>query len=172
MPRYVALLRGVSPMNLKMADLKRALEVAGFTDVKTLLSSGNVAFDARKSSEAALQARVEKALEAEAGKKFLAIVRSQDDLNALLAADAYSKFRIKANEKKVVTFLREAPEAKLDLPIEKDGGRILALRGKEAYMAYIPNNPKGAAFMSVLEKALGKDITTRTWDTVRKCATG
>jgi hypothetical protein len=58
------------------------------------------------------------------------------------------------------------------LPIEKDGGRILAQRGQEVYMAYIPNNPKGPVFMRILEKALGKNQTTRTWDTVRKCATG
>ena len=27
---------------------------------------------------------------------------------------------------------------------------------------------KGAAFMAVIEKALGKEITSRTWDTVAK----
>jgi len=31
--RYAAFLRGVSPMNAKMADLKRAFEAAGFTDL-------------------------------------------------------------------------------------------------------------------------------------------
>ena len=46
MTRYVAFLRGVSPMNCKMPALKRCFEAAGFTDVKTILSSGNVAFTA------------------------------------------------------------------------------------------------------------------------------
>lgn len=156
-------------MNLKMPDLKRALESAGFTNVKTLLSSGNVAFDARKSSEDSLQAKIEKALETEVGRTFLTIVRSQKDLKALLEADAFASFKIKATEKKVVTFLRGAPKAKLDLPIEKDGGRILAVKGREVFTAYLPNTA-GAGFMGVLEKALGKDQTTRTWDTVRKCS--
>ena len=48
MPRYVALLRGVSPMNAKMPELKRCFEDAGFGNVRTLLSSGNVAFDSYK----------------------------------------------------------------------------------------------------------------------------
>lgn len=170
MPRYVALLRGVSPMNLRMPDLKRTLEVAGFTNVKTLLSSGNVAFDARRSSESTLQAKIEKALKSQLGKAFLTIVRSQDDLNALLEADAYAQFKLAVNEKKVVAFLRDLPKIRLALPIEKDGGRILAQRNKEVYMAYVPNNPKGAVFMGILEKALGKEQTTRTWATVRKCA--
>ena len=47
MPRYVAFLRGVSPMNAKMAELKRCFEHAGFEEVKTVLSSGNVVFTAR-----------------------------------------------------------------------------------------------------------------------------
>lgn len=46
MPRYVAFLRGVSPMNAKMPELKRALESAGFRNVTTVLASGNAAFDA------------------------------------------------------------------------------------------------------------------------------
>ena len=32
MPRYAAFLRGVTPMNLKMPELKAAFEAAGFTD--------------------------------------------------------------------------------------------------------------------------------------------
>ena len=48
MPRYVALLRGISPMNAKMPELKRCFEDAGFGNVKTLLSSGNVVFDSPK----------------------------------------------------------------------------------------------------------------------------
>ena len=40
MRRYVALLRGVSPLNAKMSDLRRAFGSAGFADVRTILSSG------------------------------------------------------------------------------------------------------------------------------------
>ena len=170
MPRYIAFLRGVSPMNLKMPDLKAALEAAGFANVKTLLSSGNVAFDARKATPASLEAKIEKAVAAKTGKYFLTLVRSQEALNALLEADAFAKFKLKPGEKKVVTFLREPPEAVLKLPVEKDGGRILALKGREAFTVYMPGHPKGPTFMGTLERAFGKDITTRTWDTVRKCA--
>jgi len=170
MPRYVALLRGVSPMNLRMPDLKRALEAAGFTNVKTLLSSGNVAFDARKSPEAKLQTKIEKALTDTLGKSFITFVRSQEALTALLEADAFKVFTIKPTEKKVVTFLREPPRSKIKLPIEQDGGRLLAVHGTEAYTVYVPGHPKGPGFMGVLERTFTKDQTTRTWDTVRKCS--
>ncbi|PYP00458.1 MAG: hypothetical protein DMD57_16365, partial [Gemmatimonadetes bacterium] len=62
MPRYAAFLRGVSPMNAKMTELKQAFESAGFTDVKTILASGNAAFNARATSETSLQRKAEGAM--------------------------------------------------------------------------------------------------------------
>ena len=59
MPRYAAFLRGVMPTNAKMPELKKAFESAGFTDVKTILSSGNVVFSARDASETSLQRKAE-----------------------------------------------------------------------------------------------------------------
>ena len=61
MARYVAFLRAVSPMNAKMPELKKCFEAVGFTDVKTVLSSGNVIFNARAASEAALEHKAEAA---------------------------------------------------------------------------------------------------------------
>jgi uncharacterized protein (DUF1697 family) len=40
MKRYAAFLRGVSPMDAKMPELTAAFELAGFTDVKTILPAG------------------------------------------------------------------------------------------------------------------------------------
>ena len=75
MPRYAAFLRGVSPMNAKMPALKGAFEAAGFTGVRTVISSGNVVFDTRRASESSLQQRSEKAMAEHLGQAFLTIVR-------------------------------------------------------------------------------------------------
>lgn len=169
MARFVALLRGVSPMNLKMPDLKRCLEKAGYTNVKTILSSGNVAFDTRSRSESALADAIEKAMQQDLGRTFPVIVRSSQFLQELVASDPFSRYSYPAGAKRVVTFLREKPKVKLSLPIEADGAVILAVDGLEVLTAYVPG-PKGGAFMGVIEKAFGKDVTTRTWETVTKCA--
>ena len=169
MPRYIALLRGVSPMNAKMPELKRCFEQVGFGNVRTLLSSGNVAFDAPKRSELALAQQVEAAMAQSLDRVFWTVVRPASHLQALIDADPFAALGLPANAKKVVTFLREPPSARLDLPLEKDGARILAMRGLEILTAYtpVPGNP---AFMALLERTFGGAITTRTWDTVRKCA--
>ncbi|MFT3957098.1 MAG: DUF1697 domain-containing protein [Piscinibacter sp.] len=169
MPRYVAFLRGVSPVNASMPALKACFEAAGFSNVRTLLSSGNVVFDARSSSPAALERRAEKAMQSTLGHCFDTIVRSAEDLQALVEADPFAAFELAPSAKRVVTFLRSPPASKPALPIHQDGASILALTGSEVFCAYVPS-PKGPVFMSLLERTFGKGITTRTLDTVRKCA--
>ena len=64
MTRYAALLRGVNVggVNLKMAEVAKSFTEAGFTDVKTILASGNVLLTSgsgvvgvRKKAETALR---------------------------------------------------------------------------------------------------------------------
>ncbi|HET9709798.1 MAG TPA: DUF1697 domain-containing protein [Gemmatimonadales bacterium] len=170
MTRYAAFLRGVMPMNAKMPDLKRAFEAAGFTDVRTVLSSGNVVFTTKSASPLALARRAEAAMEGTLGRAFLTIVRPIDALRQLLLSDPFRAFRLKPGAKRVVTFLRRPPAHTITLPGELLGARIYALQGSEAFTAYV-RNPKGTpVFMTLIEKTFGKEQTTRTWDTVAKIA--
>jgi uncharacterized protein (DUF1697 family) len=156
-------------MNAKMPELKRCFEAAGFTDVRTLLSSGNVVFSARPASEATLERKAEAAMAKRLGKAFYTIVRSTDALSAMLKADPFSRFRLPGDAKRVVTFVREPHPAKLKLPIELHGARILAMKRGDIFTAYVPS-PRGPVFMTLIDKTFGKTVTTRTWETVRKCA--
>ncbi len=169
MPRYAAFLRGVSPMNMKMPALKRCFESAGFSAVRTLLSSGNVVFDARAAATAALQAKAEAAIEQRLGARFLTIVRPVDELKEMIERDPYRRFRLAPGAKRVVTFLREPAGAKPKLPISLHEASILAFDGAHAFSAYLPG-PHGPVFMSLIEKVFGRDVTTRTWGTVGKVA--
>jgi hypothetical protein len=38
------------------------------------------------------------------------------------------------------------------------------------FSAYVRNAEGQPSFMVLIERTLGKDVTTRTWDTVRKVA--
>jgi uncharacterized protein (DUF1697 family) len=156
-------------MNAKMPELKRAFERAGFDEVRTLLSSGNVVFSARSASEASLQRRAEEAMQAHLGRTFLTIVRSVDALGELLATDPFEGHRVSPKAKRIVTFLREAPDRAPALPLEQHGARILHLSGREVFSAYLPT-PKGPVFMTLIERTFGMNVTTRTWDTVKKVA--
>ena len=157
------------PTNAKMPELKRAFEGAGFTEVTTVLASGNVVFTARAAAVAALERKAEAAMERSLGRAFFTIVRSVESLQELLASDPFRAFRLKPGAKRVVTFLRRPPAQKVVLPVERDGARIYALRGSEAFTAYV-RNPGNPVFMTLIEKTFGKEQTTRTWDTVARIA--
>ncbi|MFO7177844.1 MAG: DUF1697 domain-containing protein [Pseudomonadota bacterium] len=169
MPRYAAFLRGVSPLNAKMPELARAFETAGFTEVKTVLSSGNVVFSGRAAAEAALERKAEAAMQAALGRTFLTFVRPIEALQALLDSDPFRAFRLPKGAKQVVTFLKSEPAELPKLPGEVDGARILCVKGREVLSAYVPS-PKGPVFMKLIEETFGEAVTTRTWDTVRKVA--
>ncbi|MBI2078916.1 MAG: DUF1697 domain-containing protein [Euryarchaeota archaeon] len=78
--RYVALLRGINVGGnhlIKMSDLKRAFESAGFSDVETVIASGNVLFSAPKGSH---EARIETALSKAFAYDARVLVRSEAQL--------------------------------------------------------------------------------------------
>jgi len=157
-------------MNAKMPEVKRAFEEAGFTDVKTLLSSGNVVFTADKAAVARLQAAAEAAMEKRLGRSFLTFVRPVSGLRTLLESNPYKGFAPMAGAKRIVTFLRDAPGKGLVLPIQKQNARILTLKDGVAFGDYVPDPKVGPVFMALLEKTFGKAQTTRTWQTLERVA--
>ena len=55
------------------------------------------------------------------------------------------------------------------MPITKTGASILAVRGREAFTAYVPV-PGTPVFMALIAKTFDDATATCTWDTLRRCA--
>ena len=67
---HVALLRGINVGRAKrvaMADLRSLVERLGYTDVRTLLNSGNVVFTSTSARSGGAEARIEAAIAARLG---------------------------------------------------------------------------------------------------------
>jgi uncharacterized protein (DUF1697 family) len=107
-------------------------------------------------------AKPEAAMAKHLGRTFFTVVRPAGALRDLIQTNPYAAFRLPPNAKCVVTFLWEPHKAKLSLPIEADGARMLAMNGREAFTAYVPN-PRGSIFMTLIERTFGANVTTRTW---------
>ena len=168
MKRYAAFLRGVMPTNASMPDLKKAFERAGFKDVKTVLGSGNVVFSADATPVETLEKKIEAALAKHVGRAFPTIVRPVDVLQKLLAWDPYAGTKLVPGSKRVVTFMRGRPKAAVKLPVVIDSARIVAMRGNEAFTVYVRGVSSTPEFMVLIEKTFGRDVTTRTWETIEK----
>ena len=88
MTQYVALLRGINVGGnniIKMTDLKACFESLGFKDVRTYIQSGNVLFRAAGSNQADLTKRIETALSKSFNYKSRVVVRSQKQMQAIVA---------------------------------------------------------------------------------------
>jgi uncharacterized protein (DUF1697 family) len=108
-------------------------------------------------------------MQAGLGRSFFTIVRATAHLQQLLASDPFAAHDLAPAAKRVVSFLRDSRAPKLALPLARDGATVLCLQGREAFSAYVPS-ANGPVFMKLIESAFGTEVTTRTWDTVRKCA--
>lgn len=169
MTRFVAFLRGVSPANASMPSLKAAFEAAGFANVRTILSSGNVAFDSDITDEREIERCAGDAIASQLGRRFPVIVRSVGSLRALLATDPYTVHGIPGHARRVISFLCEPREPRISLPLAQDHASVFLQVGREVFTAYVPT-AKGPVFMALIERAFGKEVITRTVETVARCA--
>ncbi len=150
MHTYVALLRGIMPMNPNMKGqmLKGLFESLGFTNVRTVIASGNVVFESKSSDTKALEAKVEKALPAQLGFTSTTIIRSQAELQKLAKKNPFKGVKDEKPNYLIVTFFKDR-QPELCTVIDTSVGN-------------------GANFMAALERKHGKAITTRTWKTVHR----
>ena len=169
MPRFVAFLRGVMPTNSKMPELKAAIEAAGFTEVKTVLGTGNVVFDTPLLTEREIERTAEESMAKTVGRSFYTIVRPSSYLRELIASDPYAANGVPAGAKRVISFMREVQATKVPLPLAEHQASVFLASGREIFTAYMPT-PKGPVFMALIERAFGTNVTTRTLETVAKCA--
>ena len=95
MTTFVALLRAVNvggAGKLAMSDLRGLCEAAGFTRPRTYIASGNVVFESAL-PEREVKALLEGALATHAGRAVGVLVRSGDELRAVLDANPFARGR-------------------------------------------------------------------------------
>ena len=122
-----------------------------------------------QTGECEIERRAEEAMSAQLGRSFHTIVRASNDLRTLLDTNPYAAHGIPSNAKRVITFMRAPCEPRVGLPLAKDLASVFLLTEREAFTAYLSTD-KGPVFMALIERAFGKEVTTRTVETVAKCA--
>ena len=172
MPRYVALLRGIAPTNPKMRNenLRNLFEGLGFSNVKTVIASGNIVFESPSRSAKKLEAMIEKALPEQLGFSSTTIIRSRAQLQELVKKDPFRGREHKKEYYLNVTFLKKTTGTAKKLT-EMPGDRSIKVLGMDAgaiYSAVDLTSGTTPDLMLWLEKKFGKEITTRTWKTVER----
>lgn len=170
MINYVALLRGIAPTNPNMRNekLRAVFELLGFEQVQTVISSGNVLFKTQRRDVSKLEADIEAALFATLHFHSTTIIRSQKQLLEIAAHNPFAAFEQKPEWYTTVTFLQHAPTLQLQFPYQPPGKtyQLLGQCGNAIYCATNLAHNKTPDLMAWLERQYGKQLTTRTWQTV------
>jgi uncharacterized protein (DUF1697 family) len=174
--RWAAFLRGINlgKRQVKMEALRLAMTNCGYTNVATILASGNVIFDDPNNGASVEDEtrRLEACLLAAIGFPIDLILRSGEQLKALAVADPFAGIKITPDTRLYVSFLPAELQWDRPLPYEFPGGlRLLRTTGGDICSTLtISPTQKTTDAMAVLEKEFGKRITTRNWNTVEKVA--
>jgi uncharacterized protein (DUF1697 family) len=171
-PTHAAFLRAVnlgSTRQVKSKDLCRCLERAGFDQVASFRTSGNVVFSA-KGSARELARKIERVLAAEFGFEVPIYLRSATQLRKIAAKEPFPKKAVEASKGKLqVALLPKRPGAKAVrevMALAGDEDR-LAVEGTELYWLPSGGTQASALDMKTIDGAIGP-YTMRTMGTIEK----
>lgn len=177
--RYIALLRGVNVGRAKriaMADLRKLIADLGYSDVRSVLNSGNVVFSGPAKPQDEVGAEIEEALVLKLGVAARTLVLDCQELDAIIAANP---LLARADDhSRLLTFILVAPHSRPAIAslCAQDWTPGAAALGERAAYVWCPDGILDSAAASALGKLLGDTTTSRNWATLLKlhalCADG
>lgn len=174
MLRYVALLRGINVGGkniIKMESLKKSFESEGFTNVKSLIQSGNVLFDSKSDNIAALTKRIENKLLEDYRSEIKTMIRSIFEIEEIIKQNPFKGRENDKNTKLYVCFLYENILSNKIIPpsSDKEAVEITHIGKKEIFLISFPTKNGRYGFPNnFVEKELKSFSTARNWNTVKK----
>jgi uncharacterized protein (DUF1697 family) len=174
MTRYVVLLRGINVGKAKriaMADLRALLTDRGFTDVKTVLQSGNAVVTGPDADPDEHAATVRAGIAERFGMDVRCLVLTGERLHAIV--DGHPFAEIADNGSRMFAHvLSAAPDPALlaehdPVALDPEHTRL----GDRVLYQWCPNGLLEAPQVGVyVEKQLGVTVTARNWNTTTKLA--
>jgi uncharacterized protein (DUF1697 family) len=171
---HIALLRGVNLAGrraIAMADLRALATELGFTDVTTLLQSGNLVFRSNGKTPAALERLLEAETEKRLGLRTDYYVRTGDEWREVIAGNPFATEAKKDPAHLVVLCLKKAPGAKAFDLLQRTikGHERVIGDGRHAYVYYPDGIGRSKLTTAIIDRAIGAG-TARNWNTVTKLA--
>ncbi|PBB67224.1 hypothetical protein CK228_18815 [Mesorhizobium sp. WSM4312] len=174
MQTYVALLYSIilgEGRRVVMADLKAMAEGLGLRNVRTLVATGNLVFEAERTATATLEKRLEAAFETAFGRHVDIIVRGAGDWRKLASRNPFPTESEEAGDQVAVRVMRKpvAEDVLLGLQAYAAEDEKVLLIGGDIWLVFSRERPSSRLLAAANHKRLGKG-TSRNWNTVRKLA--
>jgi len=169
--RHVALLRGINVGRAKriaMADLRGLFERLGYTDVKTILNSGNVVFTAPAAVRSDPASRIERAITAGLGVSCRVITLTAAELDAVVAGNSLLGVATDPSRMMAAILPGKADAEKLAPLLKRDWAPdALAVAGRTAYL-WCAEGILASRLAAEVGRVLRDRVTTRNWATILK----
>jgi uncharacterized protein (DUF1697 family) len=170
MARYVALLRGINVgrhKRMPMADLRELLSGLGYSDVKTLLQSGNAVFTSPARSAAGVERAIEKAIADRFRFDVRVLVRTKEEVGAAVAGNPLP---VPDGSKFLVSFLDRNPSASRleQIDTAEVEPEQFAVGTKVLYIWCARGFMDSKLLPLLSDERLGVVATARNWNTVTK----
>jgi uncharacterized protein (DUF1697 family) len=173
--RAIALLRAVNvggTGKLPMAELAKLLTKLGYTEVKTIVQSGNAVFTCAVKADAKLEASLEAALANAFGLQTTIFVRSAAEWDTIIAANPFPDMAANDPSHLVVMTCKSAPTAANVKALQAAiiGRETVHAAGKQLYLTYPDGIGDSKLSNTIIERKLAVAGTTRNWNTALKLA--
>jgi uncharacterized protein (DUF1697 family) len=171
MTTLIALLRGINVGHAKrvaMADLRALLQDLGYTEVRTLLQSGNAVFSAPGAHRRGAAATIEAAFAARFGFSSRIIVLTAAEFGEIIAENPLTQIATDPSRLLVSIFANPADRSRLDGLLAQDWGRETLAVGSRAAYLWCPDGVLDNRLSEAVSKALRDALTTRNWATTMK----
>jgi uncharacterized protein (DUF1697 family) len=169
--KQVALIRGINvgrAKRLAMADLRALVEDLGYSEVRTLLNSGNVVFGAPEADKLDCAARIEEALSTRLGVSARVIVLTAEELATVVTGNPLVGVADDPSRLLVAVLANQADRSRLEPLEEQDWTpEALAIGTRVAYL-WCPDGVLASRLAKAVGQLLGDTLTTRNWATIIK----
>jgi uncharacterized protein (DUF1697 family) len=167
----IALVRGINVGRAKripMSELRNLIEELGYSEVRTVLNSGNAAFRSARPDVAKIGATIGAAIESRFGFVVPVIVLTAQHLNDIVAENTLHKANADPS-KFLVAFVADATALARAKPLlsQSWSADAMLLGSKAAYL-WCANGISESKLLEAFFRAIGEGVTTRNWGTVLK----
>lgn len=169
MTTYVALLRGINVGRAKqvsMAELAATFEICGFTDVRTVLRSGNVVFESAEAVDASTASALEAELLRRTGVASSMVLVEGRELRRI--ADANPLLALGTDPSRLmVGFVSRPPHASLAPDAPALEPEVLVV-GERAIYQWCPDGVSASRVPASFWRQVAPVVTVRNWRTVTR----
>jgi uncharacterized protein (DUF1697 family) len=169
MPRYVALFRGINVGKAKriaMADLRALLARLGYTEVSTLLNSGNALFTAKSEPDERHARRIREAVAKQLGVDAAVVVKSQKEIAGVVEANALAKIASDPSRLLVALVQDDKVLTTVTALQAEDWGREKVLVSRQAAYVWCADGILESRALGAVLTGLNNLGTTRNWATL------